>query len=356
VSVYSRVRDFLSRDLERFEAELSRLLKAQKGYLTDAELELYKRGKKLRPILLYLSTRINTRIEGDTCELSHKAIMAGVSLEMLHVASLIHDDVIDMASTRRGLSTINAVRGNELALLIGDLQFLEAARAFASFVKTDHEVDLLRQYLDAGYGLCKGQMDELLSEPGMSAASLLKRYFRTIDRKTGRLIAFACEGGARLAEGTQANVSAMQRFGMHLGRAFQIMDDVLDLLHTEEASGKPMYQDVLQRRLSLPVILQLESLPADHVLWRHFQGEDVPEWEIKEAGARLSGSEAMFKSYSQARIEVEEGKEALFFLPSCMAKDMLIELSEHIVNQGFLKSSEKRREWSSDKDDRILTT
>jgi heptaprenyl diphosphate synthase len=338
MSAYADIRAYLDPDLVRFEEKLTQVIAAQHDYLSEAERQLYRCGKRLRPLLLFLCARLVQRGDDRHEPLADRVVMAGVSLEMLHIASLIHDDVIDVAMIRRGTPTINALRGNDLAIVIGDLQFIEAARTFVALADARQDLPLLKRYLDAAWQVCRGQIDELLADPSGSPEALLKRYLRTIDRKTARLIAFACEGGARLTGTSVANVSALTRFGMHLGRAFQMMDDVLDFLQGGEAWGKRRFQDLSQRRLSLPVVLQLGRLPADALLWQWYRGADLPAATIDRLGGELAASNALLEAYSQARIQAEEAKSALYFLPAGEA---------HIVDQGFLDTGSKRGEWNA---------
>lgn len=329
----------------RFDQRLKSVLAAQHDYLSDTERQIYANGKRLRPILLLLSARLNQRGETTTEPLPDRIITAAVSIEMLHVASLIHDDIIDVASVRRGAPTINSIRGNEMALLIGDLQFIEAARTFARFADARQDIEVFRRYLDTAYHLCRGQLDELQTELPFSPSALLKRYVRTIDRKTGRLIAFACEGGARLAGATVANTSSMNRFGVHFGRAFQMMDDVLDLVQDAPVWGKGRFQDLMQRRLSLPIILEMGRQGPDASLWRYYCGEELQSDQLQEIGRKLAFSDSLFEAYSLARIQAQEAEEAMFFLPEGEPKQLLKELAAHVVNQGFLDRETKLAEW-----------
>ncbi len=203
---YAEARALVAHDFGRMEAQLEAMAGDQSEYLGDDQRALYRRGKKLRPLLMLLSAHAGSHHPGPP--LPDKAIAAAASLEMVHVGSLIHDDIVDRAKTRRGLPTIAAARGYELALVIGDLQWIEATRQMADHVRTEGDLALMRKYLDAGQALCRGQLDEMMAEPAGDWNSLLRRYFRTIDRKTGRLIAFACEGGAQLAPSPSPTWSA----------------------------------------------------------------------------------------------------------------------------------------------------
>lgn len=126
----------MAAEMQGFERELANALQPQQGYLTDAEMSLYRGGKKLRPLMLLLTARL-FRPEG---ELPNKVLRASASLEMLHVASLIHDDIIDHASLRRGHASVNAARGTEMAIMIGDMQFLQAVRCFVDAIEDENDM------------------------------------------------------------------------------------------------------------------------------------------------------------------------------------------------------------------------
>ncbi len=222
-------------DLARFETTLAAALEPQAEYLSETEYETYRRGKKLRPLILLLSSRVCT---GSAEELPQKVINASVSLEMLHVATLIHDDIVDVAPIRRGLGTVFAERGTEMAVLIGDLQFIQAIRCFADGIDTQKDMQVVKMVLDIGFQICCGELDEILTDPLLDAQTLEKRYLRTVNRKTAALFALACESGALLAGAGKTEAFHLGQFGRRFGVAFQIMDDIFDFVRPEELSGK----------------------------------------------------------------------------------------------------------------------
>ncbi len=332
--LFDRIRGLLAKDLGRFDARFADVLERQKELLSEKELALYTKGKKIRPILLLLSTRLNT--SKPQIELDEKVIAAAVSLEIAHIGSLIHDDIVDNASMRRGLPTFNASRGYEFALLIGDLQLMESARVFSSFVSTVDDIKLMQEYLDTGYELCKGQIEELVNETSeWDPKKISQRYYRIIDRKTGPLISFACEAGARLADALPSQVKAMRKFGMFLGRAFQIMDDVMDILSPTHKAGKEIFTDLRERRLSLPVIYALDTAPKTHAIHRVINGEQVSESDFEKACEFIKSSNSHIKAYNNARISVEEAKTELYQYKNNEYKQALFDLCDFVVDRGY---------------------
>jgi heptaprenyl diphosphate synthase len=327
-------RELISADLHRFEEELFRTLEPQKEYLTDTEFQIYKKGKKLRPIFLLLSARLASYPQlGD---LPDKVIKASVSLEMLHVATLIHDDIVDLAPTRRGMGTVFSERGTEMAVLIGDLQFIQAVRCFAEGIDAQEDMHLVRTVLDVGYQICCGELDEIMTDPTWDPQKLAERYFRTIDRKTATLFGLACESGASLTGAGKTATFYLSRFGRRFGRAFQIMDDILDLLSPEELSGMPLGADLAQGRLSLPIIYSLEELPEDHVVRRIILRQPFTPQDLAEGIEAVTSSSALLRSYSKAREMVLEGLEFLMQFPPCPYREALSDIANHIVDRDFL--------------------
>lgn len=331
---YAEARALVAHDFGRMEAQLEAMAGDQSEYLGADQRALYRRGKKLRPLLMLLSAHAGSHHPGPP--LPDKAIAAAASLEMVHVGSLIHDDIVDRAETRRGLPTIAAARGYELALVIGDLQWIEATRQMADHVRTEGDLALMRKYLDAGQALCRGQLDEMMAEPAGDWNSLLRRYFRTIDRKTGRLIAFACEGGAQLAPSPVPNmVSPFKRFGILIGRAFQVMDDVLDVVRSSEAAGKEQLIDLARGRLSLPILYTLHALADTHPMQALVRGDPLDPEATAEARRLVRIGDGWIQALGDARSMVVKAGINLRLVPDSPHRDALQALADHIVNQRF---------------------
>ncbi|THU34885.1 polyprenyl synthetase family protein [Niastella caeni] len=327
----SNARELISLDIERFEIILFKTLKTQRKYIGVNTLEAYKRGKKFRPILLMLSARLNGK-EDPTKPLPDKIIRAAVSLEMMHTGSLIHDDIVDGATLRRGLPSLNAERGHEEALLIGNMQMIESMRSFVGAVRSKSDLRLVRYYMDTAFTLCRGEIDELRQKPSWKTAFLRKRYLRTIDRKTGKLIALACEAGARLVDARIREVIAMEKFGMYSGRAFQIMDDLKDIFHSKEDSGKEQFIDLKNRKISLPYIYVLEALPAQNPLKKILSGRNYTEADFQKATTLVLRSPGIYKAYSEARVYMIKAIEQLKIYESNPYALCLQHLLESVIN------------------------
>lgn len=319
-----------------FEQRFTTVVERQQDYLSTGEIKAYRFGKKLRPLLLLLSAHAGAR--QPQVPLPEKAIAAAVSIELTHLGSLIHDDIVDKAPLRRGLPTISASRGYELALIIGDLQWIAATREMAGFVETQEDIVLMRQFLETGEQVCRGQLDEMLGESTDDIQGLIRRYYRTVDRKTGKLIAFACEGGARLAQGSPTAVGCLSRYGLLLGRAFQVMDDVLDIMQSSRSSGKARLTDLVQGRLSLPILYTLSELPEAHFLHCLVRGESLDAQQLGSAERLLVHGNGWLRALADARAIVAKALTNLQLLPESPYRSALAEIAEHIVNQHFLET------------------
>jgi geranylgeranyl pyrophosphate synthase len=203
-------------------------------------------GKRLRPLLVFLAA-------GEAPAEPAALVGAAVAVELIHSATLVHDDVLDAARLRRGTATVWAAAGREMATATGDLLF---SRAFAE-VAAAGRADQLRILSDASSALARGEL--LQRADAWRADITLDRYLHRCELKTGRLFAAACELGA--LEGT-ADPPALAAYGRGVGLAFQLLDDVLDVTGPPQRTGKPRGTDLLDGTVTLPLILARARDPA----------------------------------------------------------------------------------------------
>ncbi|MGJ4788454.1 polyprenyl synthetase family protein [Leptospira koniambonensis] len=320
----------LSEDLERFYELLEKVLSKQRQYLTKTEYSLYFSGKKVRPMMLLLSSRM---VHGNSSSLPFKSIQGAVSLEMLHVATLIHDDIIDHAHIRRGNETVNAARGMEKAIILGDIQFVEAIRGFVDSIDAQEDMGLVKSVLDTAFRICCGELDELETNASLPFSELHKKYRETIDRKTAVLFGLSCESGVTLAGGKTSDARRAGFFGRRVGRAFQIMDDILDFVNDRKGSGKELGIDLSRRRLSLPIIFAMEELGSQSPLSQIIRGMEYTDKTLKEAVRSLRLSSALPLSYVEARKEIVDSLEYLRLFPDNRYKKSLTDIAFYVVNR-----------------------
>ncbi len=209
-------------------------------------------GKRIRTALTLLSGRlIEYRFE--------KLLPLSVAFEMVHLATLVHDDIVDSAATRRGIPTVNARYGDRVAILLGDYLFAKTAGLIADV--EDFRIDHL--FSDTVASVCEGTIIELLSTHTLDFS--IDAYLERISRKTACLMSACCKGGATVGAGTDAQIALLEQYGHNLGMAFQIIDDVLDYTGSVGVIGKPSGNDLRQGLITLPLIYALEDELNGHL-------------------------------------------------------------------------------------------
>jgi octaprenyl-diphosphate synthase len=208
------------------------------------------RGKRLRPALLLFTAHACGKVEP-----AHHLLAAVV--EMIHTATLVHDDVLDGAGTRRHVPTVNALWGNQASILLGDYLFTHAFHLSATL----DDVRACRLIGEATNRLCEGELHQVCQTGNLELTE--PEYFDIIDAKTAELTACASRLGALYADAGDNAVDQLTSYGRNLGIAFQIADDVLDLIGEEQSAGKSLGTDVEQQKLTLPLIHLLNTAPAE---------------------------------------------------------------------------------------------
>lgn len=323
--------ELIPHDLKRFEEALTQALSPQKGYLSEIEMNLYKSGKKIRPLIMILSSRLFQPKE----ELPTKVICAAASLEMIHVATLIHDDIVDHANLRRGQISINAARGTEMAVLIGDLQFLQAIRRFFDVIEDTEDMELIKSVLDSAFKICCGEIDEIKYQSSWEIETIYKKYLSTIDRKTATLFSLSCEASAVLMKRHTSEIRYLNLYGRRLGRSFQIMDDLLDFSSTEKSSGKRKGIDLYQRRLTLPIIYAMQLFGETHPMVDYLKGKEATSEQIDAWIDEIRYSEAFILAYNEARENALSAVQMLEAFENNPYKRALSDIAISIVNQTY---------------------
>jgi octaprenyl-diphosphate synthase len=312
-------------EVDRTARRVNELLRADDPAIAPLVAHLARfHGKLLRPALLALAAHAAAAPE-PLRPRTDLATVAAVA-EMMHLTSLVHDDVLDESATRRWQATVNAAWGNHSAILLGDFIF---SRAFVA-LSAVRDPRLIERFARAARELCEGELtqstrrcDLTLSEP---------EYLEIIRRKTGELFAGAAWLGAALAGGSSERILALERYGSALGVAFQITDDCLDLVGEEALAGKSLGTDLAHGCLTLPLLHYLAPLsPADReraVAELRLDGE----WVNRElAHARLTAAGAVAYSRERARQSARAAREALAGLPDSRYRASLLDLTEYVV-------------------------
>ncbi|MBY0010208.1 polyprenyl synthetase family protein [Paenibacillus typhae] len=237
----------LSKDMDQIEKELYRSVQGDDELLAETSLHLLKAGgKRLRPVFVLMGGKFG---QYDLEKLKRVAI----PLELIHSASLVHDDVIDDAELRRGELTVKAKWGDKIAMYTGDYIYAKAL-VIASELQNPRIHQILSK---AMVEMSIGEMEQI--RDFFNSGQSVRHYLRRIRRKTALLIAISCELGALAADAEPETARLLYNYGYNVGMAFQIRDDLLDLSGTEKQIGKPPGSDMRQGNITLPVIYSLED-------------------------------------------------------------------------------------------------
>lgn len=243
------IRQPVAGKLEEFEAFISKQFTAEGDMLSEMlSHALSARGKGVRPLLVFLTASM---LSGDTSRVGSRSYIAAMLVEMIHTASLIHDDVIDEADQRRGIPSANAIWQSHNAVILGDFIL---ARNMSIGLRSG-QFDLITHIVDSMSALCEGEV--LQSEAARKQIVSRERYFDIIRRKTASLLAVSASAGAISVGASSHDVEQMHIFGENLGIAFQIQDDILDYKR-DAKTGKPLLNDLKEGKITLPLLHVLE--------------------------------------------------------------------------------------------------
>ena len=305
-----KVEDHLDSFTKSSEAEhLSNLL----SHVFDSK------GKRARPVLTLLS--------GGFSNTNRKNVIRMASaVEMLHIATLVHDDTVDEAKTRRGRVTVSSNWGQHTAVLLGDYIFA----ASATYVCDTKNVRVIRRFSETIMELSRGELLEISA--AFQANFDLGKYLERIYLKTGSLFSTAGESGAVLSEIDETQVSALKTFSYKLGMAFQVMDDILDFEGDEKTLGKPVGSDLLNGIITLPVIYASENTLLKDLIDSFFSNQSKIEIH-SEITELIKQSCSIEKCYTYARNLIAEAKEQLSLFPRTKNRDALESLSDFIISR-----------------------
>lgn len=276
-------------------------------------------GKIIRPALTLLAGRFYNY---DTAKLLPMATAS----ELLHIATLVHDDAIDKSDVRRWRQTVNKIWGEDKAILLGDYLF---ARAGESATATEN-VRAVRIFTQTLATISQGELRQ--SFDAFNLKQTRKDYIQRISGKTAALFSMATETGAILSQAPEKSVKILKEYGHNLGIAFQIVDDILDFIGTEEDMGKPTGSDLAQGTLTLPSMLLLEHYPEDNPIKRLFQERDKQE-NIKQAIELVRNSSIAQECYTMASDYCTKAYRNLDLLPNNSKRQALVNLANYVVNR-----------------------
>lgn len=313
----------LRADLERVEDALRASVVTEDPFLTEVASHLIKAGgKRIRPAFSLVSGAAR---HSTLKAASDEVVMGGVSVELVHLGSLYHDDVMDDATTRRTVESVNYRWGNLKAILAGDYLLAKASEIAASL---GTEVAGL---LAATIGrLCEGQVVEL--QEAFNIGRSEDAYMRAINGKTASLLASSCRIGAIVADLDRDQIDALTTFGHGFGMAFQMVDDILDLVATNEQLGKPAGNDLVEGIYTLPVIRTIAAGGPEADLLSELLGSPLDEAQMDKARAAVREGGQIASALETAREHVEMAIGALEAIDGSESQATLMAGAQHLLS------------------------
>jgi geranylgeranyl pyrophosphate synthase len=309
-------------DLGRVEARLRGLSQTDDSPYLGPLLDhvLTSGGKRIRPAITLLAADFYPHQPENP-------ITMAAAVELLHVATLIHDDTVDNSDLRRGKATVSNAWGRNVAVLFGDYVFATSA----TFVCETGNVRVIRRFSETIMDLASGELIELFS--AFDAKQARKLYDERIYRKTASLFCTAAETGAILGGAPEPQTQALRAYGFNIGMAFQIMDDLLDVQGDAAELGKPVGSDLRQGVLTLPAIMLMERYPADNPiekLFRELSEDRDQDGQVPKVLDMINDSTIIKDCYTVIRQYCETASRSLDELPDCQARHSLLDLSGYL--------------------------
>ena len=293
--------DIVKNDLVQLEKEMISVVHSPVELITDIGVHLVEAGgKRLRPALCFLAARC-----GSIFEKSNVMPLA-VAIEMIHMATLVHDDVIDSADTRRGVATANSKWGNQLSILSGDYLF---AKAFSMVAKNNYDPKVMVILSDIICDLSEGEI--IQNKETYKASEDKAEYYDRIAKKTANFIAASCQLGGIVSNLKQDEVDALWEYGYSIGMAFQITDDILDITATSKQIGKPAGNDILQGIVTLPVIHALNVSADAEELRTIVSTREMSEAMLARGLEIVHATDAVEYSYQKVKEYLDRARNVL---------------------------------------------
>lgn len=303
------------------ECELEKILgMEQRGLGEMASHLLTAGGKRLRPLLVL---NCGLLFDGPLSEL----LTAAAATELIHMASLIHDDIIDGASMRRNRPSVNQLWGNHRAVLIGNYLFAKAV----GILSNKRLIGCLDRMSESIQNMVLGEIHQ--ANDSFNFETTITDYYDRIAKKTAIFIKNCCESGASIAGATPTQVGRLGEYGLQIGIAFQIVDDILDFTGDPGTMGKPKWEDLINGNMTLPLILLLQDSEYAAQLRRSLKEKEAGETFYAEVTGILNQSGVIARSYQIARTHIEKAKEVFDSLPRSPRLNFLAGLADQVESR-----------------------
>ena len=310
-------------DLERVEEAMRQSLASDVQLISTIGHHLFSGGgKRIRPLLLLASAQL-AGYEGP------RAVAHGCVVELIHTATLLHDDVVDEADQRRGVPTANATWGNHASVLVGDYLF---ATSF-SLMAQDGDVRIMQAMAKAVTQLAEGEVLQLVNTCNITEDE--DEYLDVVKRKTAALILSACRIGAILGEAPPEQEEALALFGLETGMAFQLVDDALDYMAEEERLGKTVGKDLMEGHVTLPLIYLFRNATAAEreTVQEILLGDEVDRRQVEKVIGLMKNYKAIDYTLQTASRYVAQAKKRLSVFEDSGAREALATIADYIVTR-----------------------
>jgi octaprenyl-diphosphate synthase len=318
--IFEPVRDALA----RVEREFTRHLESRVELIPQmGKYVQMSGGKRVRPAVLLMSARL-CGYEGD------RAILNAAVVEFIHTATLVHDDIIDDAGSRRGRLTAHARWGSDVTVLLGDYLYIRSM----AMALTQDTLEVVRLLCDVTLRMIEGELYQLTKNGDASITE--EEHFEIIRRKTAYLFGGCAEIGGLLGTATEVQRAALREYGFNLGIAFQIVDDVLDYMADETALGKPIGGDLREGKVTLPMILLLQRTGPEvaALVQGIVSGGDVSVETWRSIKDLLAGHGAVDAAFARAVSYAERARQALTAaFPASPEREGLVALTEYVLSR-----------------------
>ena len=313
----------IANDLKKVEKELDKVLQVSDPVLSQTCVYLLQAGgKRMRPGFTLLSGKFfEYRFE--------RLLPVAMAIELIHMATLVHDDVVDASLTRRGRPTLAASWGNTVSIATGDYLF---AKALELITKIDNP-QVSKILAEVSIEMCQGEIQQINCSYDINQTA--RDYYYRIRRKTALLLGLSCKLGAIMSDASRRQVWLMSTYGQCLGIAFQIVDDILDITADPKVLGKPVGGDIRQGIITLPMIYALKDSQEAGRLKELLSNRTKTEDEVQQAVQLIKDSAAIEKSREMVTLYIDKAVKHLHELPDIASRSALIELAEFVGERSY---------------------
>lgn len=308
-------------ELMEFEKRLEAAVATDLGPMAEAMRHIVRAGgKRIRPALVILSAQLGQPVPDHVYDLA-------MGIEFIHTATLVHDDLIDGAPTRRGMTTIHEMMGSAPAIIIGDYYFAKGANLISGIGSPAIDSAISNTVMT----ICLGELLQMTSKDDYRQS--LDDYYRKIERKTATLLASCCFCGGVVGRLDTSRLGALRSYGHNLGMAFQIADDLLDYVATEEELGKPVGADLRQGTVTLPFMLALQDPDVGEELAALIERQPLGDVDYERIAALVRRSGAVAATEHAAQGFAVAAREALRAFPESPARVTLEAACDYVVDR-----------------------